>query len=96
MTASTAPRGGYLTPPAVTPVVPRLTPDRAGEADEQRVSALRAGVPVRPDPDARDRIATVLYHITGWEMFGASERAYVSRLWAQDWDSPEDCAYDQP
>lgn len=24
----------------------------------------------------------------------ADERAYVSRLWAQDWDSPEDSAWD--
>lgn len=23
-----------------------------------------------------------------------SERAYVSHLWAQDWNSPEDAAYD--
>lgn len=23
-----------------------------------------------------------------------SERAYVSRLWAEDWDSPEDSIYD--
>lgn len=24
----------------------------------------------------------------------AAEREYVSRLWAQDWDSPEDSTYD--
>jgi hypothetical protein len=77
-------------------VTPRLTPDRADVADDQRLRELRAGVPPRPDPDARDRIATMLYRITGWEMFSGGERAYVSRLWAQDWDSPEDSAYDQP
>lgn len=96
MASSTAPHGGYLATSAVTPVTPLVTTGGATEADEQRVRALRAGVPPRPDPDARDRIATMLYRITGWEMFGAGERAYVSRLWAQDWDSPEDSAYDQP
>lgn len=24
----------------------------------------------------------------------SSERAYVSRLWSEDWDSPEDSVYD--
>ena len=24
------------------------------------------------------------------------ERAYVSPLWAEDWDSPEDAIYDEP
>jgi hypothetical protein len=96
MASSTAPHGAYLAGPTATPVTPLITPANAAEADEQRLRALQVGVPLRPDPDARDRIATMLYQITGWEMFGASERPYISRLWAQDWDSPEDSAYDVP
>ena len=30
-----------------------------------------------------------------WRGEEADERAYVSRLWAQDWDSPEDSAWDE-
>ncbi|HXP21635.1 MAG TPA: hypothetical protein VN840_18485 [Streptosporangiaceae bacterium] len=96
MGSSTAPRGAYPMPSAITPVTPLVTAGGASETDEQRLRALRAGVVPRPDPDARDRMATMLYHITGWDLFGAGERAYVSRLWAEDWDSPEDSAYDRP
>lgn len=56
-------------------------------------------------PSARDasgeatpafRIAELLDRITGWELFGGGdERAYVSTLWAEDWDSPEDSAGDE-
>jgi hypothetical protein len=92
--SSTAPRGADPVRSAVTPVTPLVS--GGGEADERRLDALRAGVPPRPDPEARERIAAMLYHITGWEMFGADERAYVSRMWAQDWDSPEDSVYDRP
>lgn len=96
MAPSTVPPGAYLTRSAVTPVTPLVTPAGVPEADEQRIRALSAGAPPRPDPEARDRLASMLYQITGWELFGTNERDYLSRLWAQDWDSPEDSAYDQP
>jgi hypothetical protein len=48
----------------------------------------------RPLPDARQRMAAQLYAATGWDIFSeaSAERPYVSRLWAEDWDSPEDVA----
>lgn len=51
----------------------------------------------RPDPEARTRMASLLESVTGWHIFpeAAADRAYVSRLWAEDWDSPEDAVYDE-
>jgi hypothetical protein len=96
LASSTAPQGAYLATPSGTAVTPLITPASAANADERRLRALEVGVAPRPDPDARDRLATMLFQITGWEMFGADERAYISRLWARDWDSSEDSAYDEP
>jgi hypothetical protein len=93
MTASTVDHVDYASAAAVATAVPDLDPKEVTEADVLRISA---GEDPRPDPAARDRIARVLYRITGWEVFGGDERAYVSRLWAEDWDSAEDSAYDQP
>jgi hypothetical protein len=95
-TGSTVDHASYLPEAVITPVVRAVTLDDVQQADEQHVQALFTGEPLNPDPDARFRLAAVLYSITGWEIFGgADERAYVSRLWAQDWDSPEDSAYDE-
>ena len=54
----------------------------------------------KPDPHARARMAAILYEITRWDVFAdaddeVDERAYVSRLWAEDWDSTEDAIYDE-
>lgn len=47
------------------------------------------------DLDARRRWARLLYAIGGWDIFSAEgERGYVSKLWSEDWDSPEDTVYD--
>ena len=45
---------------------------------------------------AVDRMAERLHELTGWEIFPEipTDREYVSRLWAEDWDSPEDSAGD--
>lgn len=71
-------------------------PPLASEDEDfvQRVQRLMQLTPPKGDPMARNRIAAALYRATGWEVFAEDERAYVSRLWAEDWDSPEDAAYD--
>ena len=95
-TASTVDHVSYLPESVVTPVARAVSLDDVQQADERHVQALSTGEPLHPDPDARFRLATVIYRITGWEIFtGDDERAYVSRLWAEDWDSPEDSAYDE-
>ena len=93
MTTSTIDHADYLTAASVAPAIPDLTPADVPEADVQRISH---GEQPQGDPDARQRLASALYRITGWEIFGGDERAYVSRLWADDWDSREDSAYDEP
>lgn len=90
MTSSTLEHVSYAQ--TVEMDAPRL-PDTA--VPEERAVALEQQKPVTPDPDARARMAAVLYRLTGWETFGGDERAYVSRLWAEDWDSPEDSIYDE-
>lgn len=92
LTASTIDHADYESVAAVTPAPPQLVPEEVSEADIQRISA---GEEPSGDPQARQRLAQVLYRITGWEIFGDGERSYVSRLWAEDWDSPEDAIYDQ-
>ncbi|MGH3965073.1 MAG: hypothetical protein ACRDRY_17745 [Pseudonocardiaceae bacterium] len=52
-----------------------------------------------PAPDARAKLAALLHKVTRWPMFlehGDEEaaRTYVSRLWAEDWDSGGDSVYD--
>jgi hypothetical protein len=93
MTTSTVEHAPYASRRTVAPAVTHLHPE---DIPEERVEALREVQVSRPDPGAHDRIAAVLYRITGWELFGDDERAYVSRLWAEDWDSPEDTVYDEP
>jgi len=73
--------------------------DVVGEPDEQMLEHARSiavGDETEPDPDARMRMASMLYAATGWDIFPeiATDREYVSRLWAEDWDSPEDAIYD--
>lgn len=78
-------------------------PDAARELDELRERSERlvngASSSTTPDPDARDRMAAVMYRLTGWPVFRSDEeqdeRAYVSRLWAEDWDCDEDAIYDE-
>lgn len=95
MSISTVDHVGYIPEIRTTPVRPPVGAQDARQADEAHVRALRVGEPPRPDPGARARIAELLYEITGWEAFsGNGDRAYVSRLWSEDWDSPEDAAYD--
>jgi hypothetical protein len=93
MIASTVDHADYLSAATVEPAPLNLSPDKVPEADIQRI---RVGEKPTGDPAARERLGRLLYRITGWEMFGGDERAYVSRLWAEDWDSPEDSSYDQP
>jgi hypothetical protein len=42
----------------------------------------------------RVREAAAIRRVLGHDDDEAAMRAYVSRLWAEDWDSPEDSAYD--
>jgi hypothetical protein len=70
----------------------------AGEGDEQldeHAQSITTGEAPEPDPDARIRWALVLNHLTGWDFPELpTDRAYISRLWAEDWESPEDAIYD--
>lgn len=63
--------------------------------DAHRLSVTMGEQP-EPDPGARTRMAGLLYEVTGWDIFPelATDRDYASRLWAEDWDSPEDAIYD--
>src|SRR5258708_37794407 len=94
MTATTVDHVAY--PPASpgTPVTPVLTSADAPEPGEREMSAVLAGSQPDPDPEAPARYAALIYRITGWDAFSDPAREYVSRLWAEDWDSPEDAAYD--
>ena len=70
----------------------------ADTALSEHMQRLTVRVPVAGDPTARLRIAAALHRLTGWDVFAddaEAERAYVSRLWAEDWDSPEDAVYDE-
>jgi hypothetical protein len=97
MTSSTVDHADYVATPGVTTADPQLTLADLSEANEQRARAVsEARTALHPDPTARSRYARLLYAITGWEVFGGDERGYVSRLWAEDWESPEDSAYDEP
>jgi len=42
----------------------------------------------------RTREAAAIRRVLGHDDDEAAMRAYVSRLWAEDWDSPEDSVYD--
>src|SRR5689334_21510487 len=75
MTASTVEHADYQSSASIAAVTPQLIPADATEADEEHMRALRAGEPFHPDPDARARLAGVLYRITGWETFGYAELA---------------------
>jgi hypothetical protein len=91
------------TAPGGVPVVLEATTARAGTGPvdavlSQRMQRLTEGVSPMGDPSARSRIAAALHRLTGWDVFAddaEAERAYVSRLWAEDWDSPEDAVYDE-
>lgn len=69
MTASTIEHAAYAASPAVTPATPQLTLDDVSAADERHVRAVSEGEPLRPDPGALGRYASVLYAITGWTVF---------------------------
>lgn len=43
----------------------------------------------------RGREAAAIERVLGHDDDEAAMRAYVSRLWADDWNSPEDSVYDQ-
>lgn len=67
----------------------------AAPVDDVAVDPHRTPAPFKGDPQARNRWATKLHEMTGWEFPEISaDREYVSRLWAEDWDSPEDSVYD--
>jgi hypothetical protein len=42
----------------------------------------------------RQQEAAAVKRVLGHDDDEAAMRAYVSRLWAEDWDSPEDAIYD--
>lgn len=42
----------------------------------------------------RRREAAAIRRVLGYDDDEAAMRAYVSRLWAEDWNSPEDSVYD--
>jgi hypothetical protein len=46
-----------------------------------------------PSPELARKLMT--WTDEEFEAYRASVRAYVSRLWAQDWDCDEDQAYDR-
>ena len=48
-----------------------------------------------PCPDVRLFWDEILDRLARCSAVDHGERGYVSRLWASDWDSPEDSSYDQ-
>jgi hypothetical protein len=67
-------------------------PESAGHPMTGLMAWLHTTTAGSPDPGARLRMAAALHGVTGWDIFPelSDDRAYVSRLWAEDWDSPED------
>lgn len=43
----------------------------------------------------REREAAAIQRVLGYDDDEEAMRAYVSRLWAEDWDCPEDGIFDQ-
>lgn len=72
------------------------TSETAIGADADHVDRITVGESPKPDQSAHRRMAELLHHATGWDIFPESsyDRSYVSRLWAEDWNSPEDSVYD--
>lgn len=94
--ADDTPAGGI--PIAIEATTAQGPSEPADAALSQHMQRLTVKVPVTGDPTARYRIAAVLHRMTGWDTFSddaEAGRAYVSRLWAEDWDSPEDAVYDE-
>jgi hypothetical protein len=90
------PAGGI--PIAIETTTPQAPAQPADAALNQHMQRLTVKVPVAGDPTARFRLAAILHRLGGWDVFAddaEAERAYVSRLWAEDWDSPEDAVYDE-
>jgi len=75
MTASTVDHVDYVPEAMITPVTGAITSAEVQEVDKQHVLALSMDEPLRPDPNARAKIAALLYLITGWETFGYAELA---------------------
>lgn len=69
MTVSTVDHIGYIPETLATPIRRSLTVRDLPDADEAHIRALSADGLLRPDPDARARIADLVYQITGWETF---------------------------
>jgi hypothetical protein len=94
--ADDTPAGGIPVVLDATTGHARSTPDNA-QLIERMQRLMTAATPTG-DAAARSRIAAALHQVTGWDVFAEdaeADRAYVSRLWAEDWDSPEDAIYDE-
>ena len=108
MTATTTAHASWAahagdTPAGGIPIITEATTahgtsEPADTALRQHMKRLTVSVPAIGDPAARFRIAAALHRLTGWDVFSVdaeAERVYVSKLWAEDWDSPEDAVYDE-
>lgn len=84
--------------PVISPSVADSIQPPQLDVDKEHVERIKRGAEgVDPDPSARSRMAALLQSVTGWDIFPelSPDRLYVSRLWAEDWNSPEDSVYDE-
>jgi hypothetical protein len=82
--------------PVIVPANGDTTQETELGDDAAHADRITMGEAPRPDHTARRRMAQLLQDMTGWDIFPEADqdRKYVSRLWAEDWDSPEDSQYD--
>lgn len=69
--------------------------DRTSFADRWQYTDIIAELVDELSATGRTREAAAVKRVLGHDDDEAAMRAYVSRLWAEDWDSPEDSVYDE-
>jgi hypothetical protein len=70
-------------------------PDGSSLADRWQYPDIVAQLVDELAATGRDREAAAIRRVLGHDDDEAAMRAYVSRLWAEDWMSPEDSIYDE-
>jgi hypothetical protein len=68
--------------------------DRATFADRWQYTDIITELVDELSATGRIREAAAVKRVLGHDDDEAAMRAYVSRLWAEDWNSPEDSVYD--
>jgi hypothetical protein len=86
---------GPDTPVSKESPVPYDEPDGSSLADRWQYPDIVAQLVDELAATGRDREAAAIRRVLGHDDDEAAMRAYVSRLWAEDWMSPEDSIYDE-